>query len=223
MEILELLNNNSEELLDEDLDAFETEVRTNPEYRDAYKKAVISKILQLRNWRKGERDKAILKKKEAQKKEHEKQSPYISISELTPDGVAKPEVKEKNMTESIFAAIAAMRKKDSYKEEFNKYITDNTLFSQQFVESNMDFFEPWEVSEMLQFVAFDEAFLEKYFDILDHNKISRYQLFSEEFFIKHFDDMSTNITLKESINPWRPKSERSKHLQIFLRLKGIKI
>ena len=68
-----------------------------------------------------------------------------------------------------------------------------------------------------------EPFLEKYFGALDHDKIARYQLFSEAFFMKHYAQMDATIVLQHGKNEWRKKENRSKQLDVFLRLKGVKI
>ena len=68
-----------------------------------------------------------------------------------------------------------------------------------------------------------EPFLEKYFGALDHDKIARYQLFSEAFFMKHYSQMDATIVLQHGKNEWRKKENRSKQLDVFLRLKGVKI
>ena len=58
---------------------------------------------------------------------------------------------------------------------------------------------------------------------LDAEKIARYQLFSEKFFIKHFSQLDAEIVLTKGKNDWRKKENRSAQLDVFLRLKGIKI
>ena len=68
-----------------------------------------------------------------------------------------------------------------------------------------------------------EDFIEKYFGALDHDKIARYQQFSEVFFMKHFSQMDYTIVLEHGKNEWRKKENRSKQLDVFLRLKGVKI
>ena len=66
-----------------------------------------------------------------------------------------------------------------------------------------------------------EEFLEQYFGALDHDKIARYQKFSEAFFIKHYAQMNATIVLEHGKNEWRKKENRSKQLDVFLRIKGI--
>lgn len=68
-----------------------------------------------------------------------------------------------------------------------------------------------------------ESFLEKYFGALDPDKVARYQEFSEQFFMKHFSQLDAVAVLAHGKNEWRKKDKRSKQLDVFLRLKGIKI
>ncbi len=68
-----------------------------------------------------------------------------------------------------------------------------------------------------------EAFLEKYFAELDAEKIARYQTFSEAFFIKHFAKLDPSLVLEKGKNEWRRKENRSTQLDVFLRLKGVRI
>ena len=56
-----------------------------------------------------------------------------------------------------------------------------------------------------------------------YDKIARYQLFSEGFFMKHYAQLDVNIVLGHGKNEWRKKENRSKQLDVFLRLKGVKI
>jgi hypothetical protein len=76
---------------------------------------------------------------------------------------------------------------------------------------------------MLTIIPLEEGFLEKYFGALDKDKISRYQCFSEGFFIKHYSQLDATVVLTKSKNEWRKKENRSKRLDVFLRLKGVKL
>lgn len=58
------------------------------------------------------------------------------------------------------------------------------------------FFEEYEIEAILSELTFSEQFLEKYFSVLDKDKIARYQLFSERFYQKHFSDFDAETVLK---------------------------
>ena len=92
-----------------------------------------------------------------------------------------------------------------------------------FIEKHFSFFKEWELNAILSVKQLGEPFLEKYFGALDHDKIARYQLFSEAFFMKHYAQMDATIVLQHGKNEWRKKENRSKQLDVFLRLKGVKI
>ena len=57
----------------------------------------------------------------------------------------------------------------------------------------------------------------------DKEKIARYQIFSESFFMKHYAQMDATVVLTKGKNEWRKKEKRSKQLDVFLRLKGVKV
>ena len=56
--------------------------------------------------------------------------------------------------------------------------------------------------------------MEKYFSSLNAEKIARYQLFSEKFFIKHFSQFDAEIVLTKGKNEWRKKEKRSAQLDV---------
>ena len=102
-------------------------------------------------------------------------------------------------------------------------MTDHPDVNEAFIDQNIVFFMPWELSAILMTMNLSEAFLEKYFASLDAEKIARYQLFSEKFFIRHFSQLDAETVLTKGKNDWRKKENRSAQLDVFLRLKGIKI
>jgi len=116
-----------------------------------------------------------------------------------------------------------LRGQPAYKTNFKKLITEQDFIDSSFVEKHYSFFEAWEINAILSVKQMDEEFLEKYFGVLDHDKIARYQLFSENFFMKHFAQLDHTIVLQRGKNQWRKKEKRSKQLDVFLRLKGVKI
>ena len=99
----------------------------------------------------------------------------------------------------------------------------NGQIDADFVDTHYSFFQPWELDAIISVKQMGEDFIEKYFGALDHDKIARYQQFSEVFFMKHFSQMDYTIVLEHGKNEWRKKENRSKQLDVFLRLKGVKI
>ena len=72
-------------------------------------------------------------------------------------------------------------------------------------------------------IMFSEEYLESYFGVLDHKMIAQYQLFSESFYMRHYADLDAETVLSKGVNTWRDKAQRSKQLEVFLRIKGVKL
>ena len=97
------------------------------------------------------------------------------------------------------------------------------IIDADFLDKNFALFDNWEIDAIVSVKQLNEEFLEKYFGVINHDKIARYQLFSEGFFMKHFSQMDVSVVLERGKNEWRKKENRSKQLDVFLRLKGVKI
>jgi len=41
--------------------------------------------------------------------------------------------------------------------------------------------------------------------------------------MRHYSELDTETVLSKGVNPWRDKSARSKQLEVFLRIKGVKL
>lgn len=126
-------------------------------------------------------------------------------------------------TDNYLHEIEIMRKKATYKTEFRAFSASSNKMDSSFVDENFSFFSPWELGTILSVKQMTEEFLEKHFDELDHDKIAMFQRFSESFFLKHFTEMDPSIVLGYGKNDWRKKDKRSRYLDVFLRLKGVKI
>ena len=214
MEVLDILKKNGEELYPEDLAFFEAELDTG-EYSIEYIEACKKLISEIRAWK---------KQKTAQTHDESGISGnvFVSKEKLTPEAAAKS-LTEKERLAQINHDIAQIRMASNYKTCFKQYLTDHHDVNEAFIDQNIAFFMPWELDAILMTMNLSEAFLEKYFTTLNSEKIARYQLFSEKFFIKHFSQLDTEIVLTKGKNDWRKKENRSAQLAIFLRLKGIKI
>lgn len=213
MEILEMLTNNMSELLPEDIEMIETELATGT-YDDDYIKKCREKLDQIKKWNDSEIRINI---------------GYMNI----PNNIQVDNVKiipngnmnnsETTAYERVLKKLTELRKKDNYKEEFKKFAKSSSDMTEQFMDNNFTLFEKYEMDALLMVMNFSEDFLNKYFSVLDVDKISKYQLFSEGFFIKHYSLMNAETVLKKGKNPWCDKSKRSSQLDVFLRLKGVKI
>ena len=216
MEILEILKKSGKDLYPEDLDFFETELATGGHYNAAYQAECRRLIYQIRKWQKGDDPAQATASQGEQPKNLE-----VNLHKLVPKG-ASPAMKL-TPDQMLFADIAKMREEDSYKTNFKKYIQNADFVDAAFIEKHFSFFEEWELNAILSVKQLGEDFLEKYFGALDHDKIARYQHFSEAFFMKHFAQMDYTIVLQHGKNEWRKKEKRSRQLDVFLRLKGVKI
>ena len=216
MDILEILKKSGKDLYPEDLDFFETEPATGGHYDAAYQSECRALIKQIRNWQKADKPADTPQTPKGKTKGVE-----VDISKLAP--------KESNPAmdipedQRLFQDITKMRDDSSYKTKFKKRIQDADFVDAAFIEKHFSFFKEWELNAILSVKQLGEPFLEKYFGALDHDKIARYQQFSEAFFMKHFSQMDYTIVLQHGKNEWRKKENRSKQLDVFLRLKGVKI
>lgn len=134
----------------------------------------------------------------------------------------EPEFAEIPVLVSLTRDLRRMRSQRAYLPDFKKYIKANSaIFTPEFLDANFSLLLQPEMDAVIMNFQMGEEFLEKYFGALDHDKIARYQLFSESFFIKHYAQMNPEIVLRHGKNEWRPKEKRSQKLGVFLRLKGI--
>ena len=216
MDILEILKKSGKDLYPEDLDFFETELATGGNYNAAYQAECRALIKQIRNWKKAP---APIEKTATAR--GESGGIEMDISKVAPKE-ANP-VMDMPQDQRLFLDITKMRDESSYKTKFKKRIQEADFVDAAFIEKHFAFFKEWELNAILSVKQLGEPFLEKYFGALDHDKIARYQLFSEAFFMKHYAQMDATIVLQHGKNEWRKKEKRSKQLDVFLRLKGVKI
>ena len=210
MDILDILKNNSNELLAEDLELFRTELAVG-EYTESYRKECCELIDRIEKWQ------AENSEKNDKKTANHTSSMHVARTKLQPDS----QKKAFSFEEQFRADLNAMRLSDKYKSSFRTYIGSHDEFDEKFVDSHFSMFEPWETEAIVSEIMLSEQFLEKYFSVLDKDKIARYQLFSESFYQKHFSDFDAETVLKKGKNEWRKKENRSKQFAVFLRLKGV--
>lgn len=216
MDILEILKTSEKDLYPVDLDFFETELATGGQYDAAYQAECRALIKQIRNWQKGDTPAEVPQTQTGNAKGVE-----IDITKLTPRGINP--AKDMPQDQRLFQDITEIREDPCYKTKFKKRIQEADFVDAAFVEKHFAFFKEWEMNAILSVKQLGEPFLEKYFGALDHDKIARYQQFSEAFLMKHFAQMDYTIVLQHGKNEWRKKENRSKQLDVFLRLKGVKI
>ena len=214
MEVLDILEKNGAELYPEDLAFFEAELDTGDysvEYIDACKKM----IGEIRAWKK----QAIA---QSSGDSEFAGNVFVDKSKLVPGAQTRPPTEQEQIAQ-FSRELGRMRIASNYKTRFKQYLADHPDIDEAFIDKNISLFMPWEMEAILMTIQFSEAFLEKYFTSLNAEKIARYQFFSEKFFIKHFSQLDAEIVLTKGKNDWRKKENRSTQLDVFLRLKGIKI
>lgn len=211
MDILEILKTSSSDILPEDLELFRTELAVGG-YSKEYQKECIELIKELENRKQSEKPKKTSDVSDVVS------VMYVDTFQLNPEGQSKSAV---SFLEQFKSDLNAMRLSEKYRSSFRTYIKQHPEFDEIFVDANFSLFEEWEIEAILSEIAFSEKFLEKYFSVLDKDKIARYQLFSEHFYQKHFSDFDAETVLKKGKNEWKKKENRSKQFAVFLRLKGV--
>lgn len=214
MNILEILQNDGEDLLPEDLELFRTELAVG-DYSSDYRKTCIEIIKQFEK-----ENVPSCKNENKESKEKELASVMrVNSVDLIPE-------KQKSVTslpfpEQFKADVKTMRLSAAYKKEFRKYVKSHEQINEDFTDAVFTFFESWELEVIVSEVKLSEEFLEKYFSVLNKDKIARYQIFSEHFYQKHFSDFNSETVFLKGKNEWRKKENRTKQFDIFLRLKGV--
>ncbi len=216
MDVLGILQNNGKDLLPEELDLLRAELDTG-EYDSGYIASCKTLISEILNW-----------SNETQTVEHTPKTVpdqmIVSPEKLVPSGVTGIPAPPLVPPEKIIASdLQRMRTEKDYKSAFKKYVKESTIINEDFVVARFALFKDWELNAMLACIPFSEEFLEKYFTVLDPKTIALHQLFSESFFMKHYADLDAETVLARGVNPWRDKTLRSKQMDVFLRIKGVKL
>lgn len=205
MDIYLILKEHGEELIKEDLDFFELELS-----KGVYNKEYIDKCMELI------RDLKVWKTNKTQTVKDEIDGDH------TKKNINPTELTYEERQALIKKKVENCRSSDNYDEKFIKLIYEYKI-DEKIVDDNFVFFKQIELYELLRHVKFSESFLDKHFKFLESNTVAEYQLYSEEFFMKHYSKMNYSIVLKKSNNPWKDKSKRSSKLNVFLKLKGVSI
>ena len=228
MDIREVRRTDAENLLDEELEMLEDELTTG-DYDAFYRKECEQLILDERHSRKVAHQKAKVVSEGASRSKvnlADAQLPHgLSSSVMVaPENLSpfnKTEEIAKTPFEIVSSDVAAIRRSDKSKSLFREYLRNQPLIDEAFLDANLSFFDDWEISALLDHLRLSEPFLEKYFSSLNADRIATTQLFSEEFFMRHFASFKAQLVLQKGKNPWRSKENRSKKLDTFLRLKGV--
>ena len=213
MQVLEILKNSGKDLYPEDLAFFEAELDTG-DYTREYIDQCKDLIAEIRN-----------RKKQAAKQSVQDVIPsniLVDPDKLVPGVKPKEKTPQERLAEFTHA-LQQMRTAGNYKTRFKQYLADHPEIDEIFIDQHIALFQTTELESIVMTMPLSEDFLDKYFASLDADRIARYQLFSEKFFIRHYAQMDAEIVLTKGKNEWRKKENRSSQLDVFLRLKGVKL
>lgn len=213
MQVLEILKSSGKELYPEDLAFFEAELDTG-DYTLEYIEQCKDLITEIRN-----------KKKQAAKQNQQNVIPsnlLVDPDQLVPGKKPVEKSHQEHLAE-IAHDLSQMRTAGNYRTRFKQYLADHPEMDVAFIDQHIALFQPAELDIIVMTLPLGEEFLEKFFASLDADKIARYQLFSEKFFIRHYGQMDVETVLTKGKNEWRKKENRSSQLDVFLRLKGVKL
>lgn len=213
MHVLETLKTSGKDLYPEDLAFFEAELDTG-DYERSYVDQCKDLIAEIRNWKKHTANQAV--------QDIIPSNILVDPDKLTPGKNPNGKTPQEKLAEFTHL-LHQMRTAGNYKTRFKQYLTDHPEIDETFVDQHIALFHPIELECIITVMPLSEDFLDKYFSSLDVDKISRYQVFSEKFFIRHYAQMDAETVLTKGKNDWRKKENRSSQLDVFLRLKGVKL
>ncbi len=224
MDVRGILTGEAADLLDGELAMLEEELATG-----GYDRSYVAECKRLIDGERHAREVARLKAQKASEGQvHAAVTPSVVLPSATAStlGELSPfnETKEDHKTpyEVVLADVSVLRRSERYKTLFREYIRKQPFIDEQFVDAHLSLFNEWETTALLDRMRFSEAFLEKYLSVLDARKVATTQTFSEEFFMRHFRYFDAETVLTKGKNKWRTKDSRSRKLDTFLRIKGVR-
>ena len=243
MDIREVLRTDAADLLDEELEMLEEELATG-DYDAFYRKECEQMILDERHVRKiahlkakalaegATEDEALKAAVRAVKQEGKTAKNVMLPSALAASVQVSPDklspfnnvnLPEKTPYETVSADVSVIRRSENSMKMLREYLKKQPLIDEAFLDKHLSLFEEDEMKAILDQFRFSEQFLEKYLSTLGADRVAKTQLFSEEFFMHHFAEFDPMIALEKGKNPWCKKENRSRKLDTFLRLKGVRI
>lgn len=209
MEVLEMLKEQGDKLTNEELNFLIDELNTGS-YSQDYKEECFGIIDQIK------------KNRKHGKVEKGKETIHTVI--MTPE-----EIKDRldknalSAEERFFRDLEVARMTNSGDQVVEKYINENILDGDFFIK-NFKKFNDSEVRKILELIELTDKQIEELFAIAPHGAIEMTQNISEEFFIKHFDEIDIKSLKKNKVTNWIiDPSQRSKKIIIFLKMKGVKL
>ncbi len=236
MDVREILRSDASGLLEEELEMLEEELAAG-DYDAAYRRECATLIESERHAREVARAKAKAVVAEgdgtggkvpgavatsgAKAQIPHDVSPSVTVAAASLSPYNTVNMPQKTPYETVSADVAAIRRSDKRKSLFREYLRKQPLIDEAFLDVHLSLFDEWEMGAILDHIKLSEAFLEKYLSALNANKVATTQLFSEEFYMKHYSALDAKLVLLKGKNPWKSKEQRSRKLDTFLRLKGV--
>ncbi len=221
MDVEEILKTQSDDLLEIDLLCLEEELDTGG-YPKRYVARCKRLISELRNLKKA--DMGNVKDCAGEREGAAPIVREVPLDRLSPFSTpsAAPKGDGETSDDALWTRVLDARRGSQPQSDLCGLLEKEAALDERFVEARIGDMTQEELSVFLEHRDFSEPFLDRYFSVLDPGKIARFQLFSEEFFIRHFSEMNPTVVLKQGKNPWRKKEARSKKLDTFLRIKGVR-
>lgn len=209
MEVLEMLKEQGDKLTNEELKFLIDELNTGS-YSQDYKEECFGIIDQIK------------KNRKHGKVEKGKETIHTVI--MTPEEIKDRLDKNALSAEDrFFRDLEVARMTNSGDQVVEKYINENILGGDFFIKKFKKF-NDFEVRKILELIELADKQIEELFAIAPHGAIEMTQNISEEFFIKHFDEIDIKSLKKNKATNWIiDPSQRSKKIIIFLKMKGVKL
>ena len=222
VDVFAILKDQADELELADLEMLEVALQTG-----SYSRAEVNKGLAIIEGIRFNLYQKLVPEKPSEPKEEENKETTPAISEKSVEkGNGKIEDSDVPLIRKNFRLILTVSRLNNdsthtVKTALETISKDGDII--KYLDIVVDMLSQKELSSTLTWLNYPEELLEKYFVSLDKKMIAQHQFFSEEFFIRHYNDLSANLVLKKGKNPWRKPDAMSNKLKAFLKLKGAKI
>ena len=209
MEVLEMLKEQGDKLSNEELKFLIDELNTGS-YDADYKEECFGIIDQIK------------KNRNLSKKEKGKNTVHTVI--MTPNEIKNRLDKTAlNVEDRFFRDLEIARMTKASDQVIEEFIGDKLLDGEFFLK-NLNIFNDVETQKIFNLIQLSDKQIDELFGVVPEGVIELTQKISEDFFIKHFDDIDIKSLKKNKATDWIiDPSLRSKKITIFLKMKGVKL
>ena len=209
MEVLEMLKQQGDKLTNEELKFLIDELNTGSYCQD-YKGECLSIIDQIK------------KNRKHGKVEKGNEKVYTVI--MSPEEI-KNRLDKNTLSpeDKFFHDLEIARMMNNGVQVVEENISENILDGEFFI-NHLNKFTGFEVFKILELVKLTEKQIEALFNVVPYGAIESTQVISEDFFIKHFEEIDVESLKKNKVTNWIvDPTQRSKKIEIFLKMKGVKL